>query len=65
MAFTLNDLIENTSNEVKKSGRPKKSDSDKATKKIMLYFTETQYDILEEKAGSINLSVKDYIKARL
>ena len=29
------------------------------------YVNESQYDILEEKAKSINLSIKDYIKARL
>ena len=40
MSFTYNDLIENTSKEIKRSGRPKKSESEKAIKKIMLYFTK-------------------------
>ena len=48
-----------------KAGRPKKVESKKATKIVMLYFTESQYNILEEKADAINLSLKDYIKSKL
>ena len=47
------------------SGRPRKKESQKATKKIMLYFTESQFEKLELKADAINLTVKDYIKSRL
>lgn len=46
-------------------GRPKKKESEKANKKVVLYFTETQLENLEKIALADNRSVKDYIKSRL
>ena len=40
-----------------KSGRPRKPDAEKMSKKITVNFTKKEYEGLQEKAGTIPLAV--------
>jgi len=48
-----------------KGGRPKKNDSDKATKKITINVTEQQYEDISKKATMKGQNIASFIKMQL